>query len=375
MQSLRLDFADPSFPVSVVEADEPALPGGEWARVHVLAGGICGTDLHTIHPDGSGSPVFLPLVGFPMELGHELGGVVVEAGPDCPVPLGTRVAVDPTVACEARGRPPCPACAAGWPTACRDLAVGDPPGMGHGFAAGIGGGWSDSVVVHRTQLHPAPDAVDDAALALVEPLAIALAGLARRLPAPGAPVLVLGAGTIGLAAVAAARALAPDSEVTVVAKHEHQRSAAIALGAARVVPPVDDLLPRLAALVDGRITGEGRAEVLWGGFPHVVEAVGSGATLDTALKAVRQGGVVSLLGAVNRTKVDLAPLWFKNVDVVGSFGYGPGAVTFGRALELLGSGAFPSDVVVTHRFPRADVREAVAVANARGRGAIKVQLV
>ena len=375
MRSLRLDFADPSFPVSVVEADEPPLPGDDWARVHVLAGGICGTDLHTLHPDGSGSPIFLPLVGFPMELGHELGGVVVEAGPDCAVAVGTRVAVDPTVACEARRRPTCPACSAGWPTACRDLAAGDPPGMGHGFAAGIGGGWSDSVVAHRTQLHPAPDAVDDAGLALVEPLAIALAGLARRLPAPGAPVLVLGAGTIGLAAVAAVRALAPDSEVTVVAKHEHQRSAAITLGATRVVPPGDDLLPRLAALVGGRVTGEGRAEVVWGGFPHVVEAVGSGATLDTALKVVRQGGVVSLLGAVNRTKADLAPLWFKNVDVVGSFGYGPGAVTFGRALELIGDGRFPSDVIVTHRFPRDDVREAVAVANARDRGAIKVQLV
>jgi threonine dehydrogenase-like Zn-dependent dehydrogenase len=374
MRSVRLDFADPSFPVSVVEVDDPPLPGPDWARVQVLAGGICGTDLHTLHPDGSGSPVFLPLIAFPMELGHELGGVVVEAGPDCPVEVGARVAVDPTLACEARGLDPCPACRAGWTTACRDMNVGAPRGFGHGFAVGVGGGWSDSVIVHRTQLQPAPDGVDDAGLALAEPLAIALAGLARRLPVAGAPVLVLGAGTIGLAAVAGLRALAPDSDVTVVAKHAHQQAAALALGATRVVEPGDDLLPKLAELTGGRVTGERSAEMVFGGFPHVVEAVGSGATLDTALKVVRQGGVVSLLGAINRTKADLAPLWFKNVDVVGSFGYGPGGVTFTRALDLIAAGGYPSEVIVTHTFARDDVREAVATANARDRGAIKVQL-
>ena len=374
MRSLRLDQADPSFPVSVVEIDEPPLPRGDWARVRVLTGGICGSDLHALFPDGSGSPVFLPLIGFPMELGHEMGGIVTEAGPDCPVPVGARVAIDPTVACAARGRDLCPACAAGWATACRDLNVGPPSGMGHGFATGIGGGWSDSLVAHGSQLQPAPDAVDDAGLALAEPLAIALAGLARRLPAKGAPVLVLGAGTIGLASVAGLRSMAPESEVTVVAKHEHQQVAALALGAARVVPPGDDLLPRLAELTGGRVTGERSAQVVWGGFPHVVEAVGSPATFDTALKVARQGGVVTLLGAVNRVKVDLSSLWFKNVDVVGSYGYGPGGVTFARALDFIGAGGYPSDVVVTHTFAREDVREAVATANARDRGAIKVQL-
>src|SRR4051812_25717638 len=125
MRSVRLDFADPSFPVSVVEADSPPLPGPEWARLRVTAGGICGSDLHTLLPDGTGSPVFLPLVGNPMEIGHEFGGVVTEAGADCPVPVGARVAVDPAISCLARGRELCPACAAGWPTACRDMNVGE----------------------------------------------------------------------------------------------------------------------------------------------------------------------------------------------------------------------------------------------------------
>ena len=78
VRSARLDFADPEHPVSLVEVGEPSLPRGDWARVRVTAGGICGSDLHAIFPDGSGTPTFLPLVGFPMEMGHELGGVIAE---------------------------------------------------------------------------------------------------------------------------------------------------------------------------------------------------------------------------------------------------------------------------------------------------------
>lgn len=382
MRSARLDFVDPEHPVSLVEVDDPALPRGDWARVAVAAGGICGSDLHAIFPDGSGTPTFLPLVGFPMEMGHELGGVLTEVGPDCPLPVGTRVAVDPLLGCVARGLEPCVACRAGNLSACQALNVGEPSGFGHGFASGIGGGWSDAVVAHRSQLHPAPDAVDDRALALVEPLSIALHGILRKEPERGTPCLVLGAGTIGLASVAALKHLAPTSPVTVLARHAHQIDAATALGADRVVAsdePAEDLAA-LAELAGGRITGTGRASMVWGGFPYVVDAVGSPASMNLSLKVVGQLGTLLLLGAIANATVDLGPLWFKNVDVVGSFGYamhdrrGDRRHTFELALDLLASGVFPSDLVVTHTFPLEDVRHALAVADARDQGAIKVQL-
>lgn len=379
MLSARLDFADPEQPVSLVEVPEPDLPSGEWARVQVVAGGICGTDLHTIHQDGSGSPTMLPLVGFPMELGHEVGGVVVEAGADCAVPAGTRVAVDPGLYCAAQGLPACPACAAGRYAACRNLNVWG-KGFGHGFAAGIGGGWSERLVAHASQLHAAPDGVDDRGLALAEPLAIASHGVLRRLPEPGVPALVVGAGSIGLAAVASLRALAPSSPVTVLARHDHQAEAAAHLGAA-VVRAGDDDVAALAEAGGGRLTGSGRAQLVWGGWPYVVEAAGSAQSLELCLKVVGGHGTLLLLGAVNRVQADLLPLWFKNVDVVGSFGYGDqadadGVVrhTFDRALDVIAGGGFPPDLVVSHTFPLSEAHEAIATAADRGSGAIKVQL-
>ena len=134
------DMADPEFPVSLVELDEQPLPGPDWARVDVALAGICGSDLHNVFPDGSGSRIFGPFVGVPMEMGHEVSGTIVEAGPACPFPVGTEVAVDPTLACAARGLEPCPMCAVGAYSSCHRLgSKAFTPGFGLGFTVGLGG--------------------------------------------------------------------------------------------------------------------------------------------------------------------------------------------------------------------------------------------
>lgn len=380
MRSAQLDFADPQFPVSLVDAPDPLLPGPGWARVSVTYGGICGSDLHIVRPDGTGSAVTLPFVRGPMQMGHEIGGVVVDAGPDCAVPLGTRVAVDPTIACAAREGAPCPRCREGSWSACWNLDTGS--GMGLGFTSGLGAGWSEMLVAHSSQLHPVPPGVDDRAVPLTEPLSIALHGLLRRQPADGAPVLVIGAGIIGLAALVASRALAPSSEVTVLAKHDHQAAAAVSLGAHRVVRLAEDgsHLTEMADATGGRVTGRGSGATIRGGFPVVVEAVGSGPSFGLALRVAATRGVVHLMGAVGRVETDVTALWFHELDVVGTFCHafdthdGEHAHSFDRALTLLARGAYPPDVIVTHVFALADLREAIETALARDRGAIKVLL-
>jgi threonine dehydrogenase-like Zn-dependent dehydrogenase len=377
-----LDFADPAFPVSLVDGPEPELPRPDWARVVVSRGGICGSDLHILRPGADvASPMWRPYVGFPVEMGHEIGGVVVEAGPECTVAVGSRVAVDPTIGCAARGLEPCRNCTRGWLSACLRLDErGVTRGMGLGFTQGLGAGWSEQVVAHPSQLHGVPDEVDDRTVPLTEPFSIAIHGLLRRPPVDGAPALVLGAGVIGLAAVAALRSLWPASEVTVLAKHDTQVDAAKRLGAHHVVQPGDDALGELAGLVGGRVVGRDDGAVLSPGFPVVVEAVGSAATVGLAMRLAGPRGVVHLLGAIGVATVDVTPLWFRELDVVGTFchavdGSGRDAGhSFDRALELLAAGALPADVVVTHEFPLAEVRQAVDTAFARDAGAIKVLL-
>lgn len=378
MRLVQYDLADPEFPASLVDAPTPELPRGDWARVEVVAGGICGSDMHLFKPTTGPSPMLIPYVGFPMALGHEIAGRVVETGPECDVAIGTPVAVDPVIACAARGiDPPCAKCAAGAASACTNVGTGVlTPGMGLGFTAGLGGGWSEQVVAHRSQLHPLPDAVDLETASLHEPLSIAVHGILRQPPPPGAPALVIGAGIIGLAAVAVFEKMFPECEVTVAARYPHQADAALALGAEHVVAADDSQFAAFAELTSTEVVRSGDGVMLRGGYPYVVEAVGSEQAVTDAFRVADTRGTVILLGAAGVSKVDMTPVWFKELTVAGSFchAHDGGGHSIDRALEIMAAGAFPASTLVTHRFALDDVRAAVETAGDRASGAIKVVL-
>ncbi|HEX7166338.1 MAG TPA: alcohol dehydrogenase catalytic domain-containing protein [Acidimicrobiales bacterium] len=383
----RLDFADRGFPVSIHDVERPALPGPGWARVAVTTAGLCGSDLHLFKATTGPTPMFSAFVAMPMEIGHEIAGVVVEAGPACGVAEGTRVAVDPTIGCEARGiDPPCNHCGAGEVSVCSNIGSGVlTPGMGLGFTNGLGGGWGDEVLAHASMLHLLPDAVSDRGASLHEPLSIAVHGLLRSPPRDEGPILVIGAGIIGLAAVAAARHLFPRSPVVVAARYRHQAAAARQLGATAVVDASGDeaaFADQLAEHAGAKVLPTAAGPVLDDGFPYVVEAVGAGETVTQALRYAGGRATVLLLGAAGISKVDLTPVFFKEIALVGSFCHaadpGPGGAATGhsvdRAVEILAAGGFPDDLLVTHEFPLADLRTAVETAIDRAAGAIKVVL-
>ncbi len=384
MRAIQLDFSDRSFPASLVEVDEPSLPGAEWARIAVTVGGICGSDLHVFQNDLTPSPTMRGFTPFPFLLGHEIAGRVIEAGPASGVAVGQRVAVEPTITCEARGLSPmCPPCARGDISSCQRLDSGAvTPGMALGFTTGLGGGWADQVVAHRTMLFALPDAVDDRAASLHEPLSIAIHGLLRHPPLAGQAVAVVGCGIIGLAAIAGLRSLFPECEITALARHPHQAEAARATGAHRVVIVADDgaHLPSLADQLGTRVIGRLPEAMLAGGFDYVVEAVGSSESVNTALRIAVQGGVVVVLGAATVRTYDLTMLWWKELTMVGSInhsfdpgpGGGPARHSVARAVDVLAAGGLRHEVVVTHEFPLEAYRDAIHTAMDRRAGAIKV---
>ena len=374
MKAVRFDVADADFPASLVDVDEPVLPTGEWARVAVDAGGICGSDLHLFGPLVNGSPTLRGIADFPFELGHEIAGTVIEVGDDCPFTVGTRVAVDPIIPCLPRGiDPPCANCANGWTSSClhfdSHVVTG---GRSLGYTRGLGSGWSEQVLAHTSMLHPVPDGVPDKVAALHEPVSIALHGLAHRPPDEGAPVLVVGGGIIGLTAVLALRAYFPDNPVTVLVRHPHQADAARVCGATTVVTGSGAAaFEELAALTGGRSVGDGDDRMLMGGFPYVIEAAGSPGAVTDALRAADHRGTVLTLGAGGVATVDMTPVWYKQLVVVGSVDHGadPSSVmgrapegldhSIDAALAVLARRSFPSDVLVTHEFPLEGYREAV----------------
>ena len=142
-------------------------------------------------------------------------------------------------------------------------------------------------------------------------------------------VAVVGAGTLGLTTVAALhRLVRPTTPCTVVvgAKHARQRELAASLGADHVVPP--DQLARTVRRQARSLVLAGR---LTEGADVVFDCVGSAASITEALSMVRPRGRVVLVGMPAKVTVDLAPLWHRELTLVGAYAYGnessPGART------------------------------------------------
>ncbi|MFN8019866.1 MAG: alcohol dehydrogenase catalytic domain-containing protein [Acidimicrobiales bacterium] len=164
-------------PLKLSDVDEPALPTDEWVRLRPRLAGICGSDLSTI--DGHSSRYFEPIVSFPFTPGHEVIGDLDD---------GSRAVLIPVLSCVTRGiEPVCSACAVGRTNHCGRIAFGHlEPGLQSGFCSDTGGGWSQEMVAHPSQLLAVPDGLSDEAAVMVEPTACAVHA-AHKVAAGGAP--------------------------------------------------------------------------------------------------------------------------------------------------------------------------------------------
>jgi threonine dehydrogenase-like Zn-dependent dehydrogenase len=302
--------------VRVVDVPEPT---GDGVRVRVRSAGICGSDLHLV---GGGFPV----AG---TLGHEFAGELAD---------GTAVAVEPLEPCGS-----CPPCTAGDYHLCR---------VGPAMLLGVGrdGGMAEEVLVPQRALVPLPRGLALRDASLVEPLAVALHGLRKAGLRGGTRVAVVGAGTIGLCATAIA--VDAGADVTLVARHDHQREAGERLGARVGEPEPDSDL--------------------------VVEAAGSPAALERAVTLCRPGGSVVLVATYWDGKLELPAFatCLREITIVPSSLYGrTGAERdVDLAATLLARRPEIAATLITHRFPLDAAVEAFACAAARSAGAIKVVL-
>lgn len=363
-------LAGPVAPLRLVTRDEPVLPGAGWARLAPRLAGICGSDLATL--SGSASFYFGPLVSLPFVPGHEVVGELLE---DCgELPRGTRVVVDPLLGCGPRGLPQCPSCAAGLANRCDRVTVGAlAPGLQTGYCGDTGGGWSATMAVHESQLHPVPDTLTDARAVLVEPLACAVHAAAQAAVPEGGSVLVVGAGPVGLFTTLALRVLTGAGQITVVARYPAQAELARRFGASQVLGPAEVTGGVRRATRALRLSPERGVDYLLGGVDVAVDAAGSSSGLDTALRLVRAGGRV-VAAAMPAAGPDLSPVWYRELALVGAYAGGPapdGQPAFTVALQLATQA--PLDGLVEAGYPLHRWRDAVDHAFSAGRlGTVKV---
>lgn len=332
--------------IELADIPEPERQADE-ALVAVRAAGICGSDLHPYHARQESQS---------LPDGHEVSGEIVELPPGYRGPLrpGDLVAVETICLGAACGS--CDFCATGQPFHCP--ARREPR---------RGGAFAETLARKLPGLFQLPAGMSAEQGALVEPLAVGVHALRWGRMAPGASVAVVGAGTIGLMTLLAARALGA-GDVHVLARHPHQAVLAEELGATTVIRQEDG--PAIERVRD--LTGDRGVDI-------VIETVGGhGRTVDLSWELSRVQGTVVVLGIfgqpvpVNLLRPVIRELW-------ATFPICYGVVNdrhdFDVAIELIASGRAPVERLVTHRFPIEDAPEAFRTAADKSTGSVKVQLV
>lgn len=383
----------PLSPLKLVDLPVPDLPGPEWVRLRTLLGGVCGTDLGLIAMRQHPATILQIFAGFPAVLGHENVAVIDAVGAEAsPWRVGQRVCVEPALGCAGRGiDPPCDQCAAGRFSLCEGTAEGSGTDRGDerfclrpliGLNRFTGGSWAEYFVAHASQLHAVPDAVDDAAAVLLDPIASAAHAVLRRPPLEGERVLINGAGVIALGIIASLRALQCHNPVTIVARHPFQAELARKMGATDVIAA-----PRRAAAAarydavaarsgGRRIPVRFGNQAFIGGFDLTYECTGSGGGITDALKWTRSRGTTVLVGTSGITRVDTTPIWFDELEIVGANGRqiecrnGAARHTYDVVLDWIAEGRLDLSAIPVARFRLQDY--AAAFDRLRRRGAHRI---
>jgi threonine dehydrogenase-like Zn-dependent dehydrogenase len=364
-------------PVRVEEVEEQPLPAADWVRVETTFSGLCGSDVKQILLNGSRDNPLTALVSFPHVLGHEVVGRRQDTG--------ERVVLNPWLSCVPRGiDPPCEACRDGRYPWCRNFRSGGLPVSIHlGNCAAAAGAHAERFAAHESQLFVIPGDISDEAAVLADPVSVSLRSiLLAPPPADGQPVLVYGSGTLAFAVIALLRHLYPDCEVWAATRPGARAALATRLGAHAVLSTApDSLVAQVARRVEATpLKPWSKRDWLQDGPAVVYDTIGSVETVETSLRLLTTGGTLVVSGVEPPRRFEWTPLYFKELRVIGSNGFGVETVggvakhAMEHYFDFIRAGLDVTPVI-THRFPLARWDDAVlALKDARRTGAVKVLL-
>ena len=286
---------------------------GSSVLVRVGQVGICGTDVKIL----AGK---IP-VDYPRIMGHEMVGEVVTAPPESPYQPGTRVLVDPGVAC-------------GWCHMCRvgrfNICVN-----GGLLGRDVDGVFTEYAVVPFNRLIPVPADISDKASGVLQVLGTCVHAVKTLDPFPGQVAAVIGLGVAGQLITQLLRLRG--MMVVGITRSEWKRELATTMGTHHTASP-DEAADLLAEISSGH------------GPDVVVEAVGTEATLARAIELAGAGGEVLVYGTLTggETGLPYYQLYHKELTlrnpraaVVGDYADG---------VDLAASGTLTLEPIVTHEL-------------------------
>ena len=358
--------------ISLEERPIPQITKPDEVLIRVKAVGICGSDLHFVETDEDDYMIYPGLVRTPVVIGHEFSGIVEEVGSGVKnIKPGDMVTSEEMLWCGT-----CDACRYGYVNHC--VRLNDPSDMEFGELGFTHDGAMAEYVVVRERYVWKIDAIREAvgsdekafeAGSLVEPTSVSYHAMFNRAGGfkPGAYVVVWGAGPIGLAAIALAKA-AGAGKVIAFEISPIRKELAKVMGADYVFDPME--LEKKGVEPWERIMdvtgGEGAdMHVEAAGAPHVI--------VPQMLKSLAVGAKIVQIGrAPKEVPMYLEILQVRRVQVFGSQGHS-GWGTFKNVIRLMASGKIDMTKIITSRFKLSKALEAFERGHKRIDGKITIK--
>jgi threonine dehydrogenase-like Zn-dependent dehydrogenase len=345
--------------LEIKEVPDPT-PGPKDVVLKVRACGVCGSDVHFYETDSDGYMLYPGLTKFPCVIGHEFSGEVVEVGSEVKdLKVGDMVTAEEMIWCGE-----CVPCRNGYPNQCLNLEE-------IGFT--INGAFADYIVIgakYCWKIDEIAERYGDRekafeAGALVEPTSVAYNGMFVRAEGfkPGGYVVVFGAGPIGLASIALAKASGA-SKIIAFEISNRRRELARLVGAEYVYNPAE--VDPVEVILD--VTKGAGADML-------VESAGAPTkTIPVMEKTLAIGGKIVQIGrAAERVPVYLEYFQTHAGQIFGAQGHS-GYGTFQNVIRLMASGRIDMTQIITSRFSLSDAVSAIKKTSQREDGKVMVRM-
>lgn len=308
--------------IEIYDEPMPENPGAGEVCVKVKAVGICGTDLHIFL--GERGDVTLPRV-----MGHELSGIVEKTGEGVTnISVGDCVVFDPVVSCGS-----CKICRSGHSNVCQDVKC---------FGVQMDGGFQDYIVVNADKLYKYPEHISFEEAALAEPFSVAANILTKVAAAKGDRIVIIGAGTIGLAVLQAAKGI----------------------GASVLISDVEDKKLETAQKFGADIAVNNKQKNLFdavmdfapGGADVLIDAVGIAPLTEQTIDMAAPTARIAVIGFDTRPmNIEPVKITKKELTLVGSrMNNGK----FPKVIEWLEAGCLNTAGMVTRVYPVEEIQTA-----------------
>ena len=331
---LTFDYCD--VPDPVPEPDE--------VLIQIKACAICGSDIHGC---AGGSGRRLP----PLIMGHEASGIICKTGAAVTGwKPGDRVTFDSTEYCGS-----CWFCTHGYHNLCADRKI-------LGVACTEykkNGAMAEYITVKAHTLYQIPDKVSFEEACLIEPLSVGMHAVRIAGDLSGKNVVIIGAGTIGLMTLLAAKSNGA-KHVIVSGHHAYLQKLSLQLGADEIAEDETTLSEQIKHATENR------------GADVVFDSVGTQASFDTCMKAVRPGGTVVCIGNASRTiQFPLQQCIVEQISVLCSYS---SEGEYPLCLDAISEGRIRLDAFTEHTIPLSEGAEAFRRLRNREEGLLKVIL-